>query len=58
MRNDDIYLYISMALLVVFPGLLTGVGILWWRGVRPRTLRSSVPVYSGAETHPLSIRTI
>jgi len=52
-RTNEIYFYISIALLAVFLGLLAGAGFLWWRGVRPHTLRRSDPAHSSAETHLL-----
>ena len=52
-RTNEVYFYISIVLLVAFPGLLVGTGILWWRRVRPLISRRSGPVLSDAETHHL-----
>jgi len=57
-RTNGNYFYISIALLVAFPGLIAGAVILWRCRVRPNTLQRSGPVHSDAEAHPLSSNNI
>jgi len=56
-RTDSNYFRISIALAVVFLGLLAGAVYLWWCGVRPHKLRRYSPVHSDAETPPPSSST-
>jgi len=52
-KTNEIYFYISIALSVIFLGLVALAGFLWWCGVRPCTLRLSDPAKSGAESQRL-----
>ena len=52
-KTNENYFYISIALSVIFLGLVALAGFLWWCGVRPCTLRLSDPAKSGAESQRL-----
>ena len=57
-RTFKNYLYISLALFVLFLCLLLITFFLLWYCVRPRILRGFGPAKSDAETHRISISTI